>query len=179
MGQVLTGRPAEGLRPTTGEGLQPGAELDGTADVGPTHGSTATGHGRTVLCRMKGVGKHFSGAWACRGVDLTILAGEVHAVLGENGAGKSTLMKLLHGVHAPDEGSIEIDGRAVTFSSPRDAEDAGVAMIPQELDLFPDLSVCENLYVGRQRPRTRFGAFDWAAMRREARAVFSEARPRH
>ena len=102
------------------------------------------------------------------------MAGEFHAVLGENGAGKSTLMKLLHGVHAPDEGVIEIDGRVLTFASPRDAEAAGVAMIPQELDLFPDLSVYENLYIGRQRPRTRFGAFDWAAMRREARAVFAK-----
>ena len=68
---------------------------------------------------------------------------------------------------------IEVGDRALTFASPRDAEAAGVAMIPQELDLFPDLSVYENLYVGRARPRTRFGAFDGAAMRREARAVFA------
>ena len=126
------------------------------------------------LCRMRGVGKQFGGTWACRGVDLTVVAGEVHAVLGENGAGKSTLMKLLHGVYTIDEGSIEVAGKALTFASPRDAEAAGVAMIPQELDLFPDLSVCENLFVGRSRPRTRFGAFDWAAMRDEARAVFTK-----
>lgn len=174
MGQVLTSRPLKGPRPTTGEVLQPGSELDGTAAAAPPQTSAKTERDRVVLCRLRGVGKHFSGAWACRGVNLTVLAGEVHAVLGENGAGKSTLMKLLHGVHAPDEGSIEIDGRAMAFASPRDAEAAGVAMIPQELDLFPDLSVCENLYVGRQRPRTRFGAFDWAAMRREARAVFAK-----
>ncbi len=118
---------------------------------------------------MRGVGKQFGGVWACRGVDLTILAGEVHAVLGENGAGKSTLMKILHGVYVPDEGSIEVNEQTLTFASPRSAEAAGIAMIPQELDLFPDLSVCENLYVGRTRPRTRFGAFDWAAMRKEAR----------
>ncbi len=127
-----------------------------------------------VLCDMRGVGKQFGGVWACRGVDLTILAGEVHAVLGENGAGKSTLMKILHGVYVPDEGSIAMNEQTLTFASPRSAEAAGIAMIPQELDLFPDLSVCENLYVGRTRPRTRFGAFDWAAMRKEARGVFDK-----
>lgn len=174
MGQMLTSRLPEEPRPPTGAVLQPGSEPGETTPLAPSHSPTVAEPDRAVLCRMRGVGKHFSGAWACRGVDLTVLAGEVHAVLGENGAGKSTLMKLLHGVHAPDEGSIEIDGRAMTFASPRDAEAAGVAMIPQELDLFPDLSVCENLYVGRQRPRTRFGTFDWAAMRGEARAVFAK-----
>ncbi len=125
-----------------------------------------------VLCEMRNVGKQFGGVWACRGIDLTVRGGEVHAVLGENGAGKSTLMKLLHGVYSPDEGHIARDGQEVVFGSPRDAERSGIAMIPQELDLFPDLTVCENLFVGRTRPRTRFGAFDWGAMRREARAVF-------
>ena len=172
MGQVLTSRSCNGARPETGGTLQPSLEAGGTANV--ERPSDAVGAERAVLCRLKGVGKHFSGVWACRGVDLTVVAGEFHAVLGENGAGKSTLMKMLHGVHEPDEGSIEIDGRALSFASPRDAEAAGVAMIPQELDLFPDLSICENLYIGRQRPRTRLGTFDWAAMRREARAVFAK-----
>lgn len=171
MGRVLTSPFREGSRSATGEAVRP--EMGPDKAVATAHPS-ANGQDRRVLCHMRGVGKHFSGAWACRGVDLTVRAGEVHAVLGENGAGKSTLMKLLHGVHAPDEGTVEIDGRAMTFASPRDAEAAGVAMIPQELDLFPDLSVCENLYVGRRRPRTRFGAFDWAAMRLEARAVFAK-----
>ena len=126
----------------------------------------------TVLCELQGIGKQFGGSWACRFISLIVRAGEVHAVLGENGAGKSTLMKLLHGAHAPDEGSIFVGGRAVAFASPQDAERAGIAMIPQELDLFPDLSVCENLFVGRARPRTRLGIFDWVAMRRQADAVF-------
>ena len=123
-------------------------------------------------CRLVGVGKQFGGIWACRAVDLEIRAGEVHAVMGENGAGKSTLMKMLHGVHLPDEGTVEVAGNAVSLGSPRAAEAAGIAMVPQELDLFPDLSVVENLFVGRARPRTRFGTFDWPAMRREAAAAF-------
>ena len=125
-----------------------------------------------VLCELHEIGKQFGGVWACRHISLTIKSGEVHAVLGENGAGKSTLMKLLHGVYAPDEGQISREGKHVSFATPRDAEKAGIAMIPQELDLFPDLSVCENLFVARARPRTRLGTFDWRAMRAQARAVF-------
>lgn len=125
-----------------------------------------------VACRLVGAGKRFGGIWACRGVDLEIRAGEVHAVMGENGAGKSTLMKMLHGVHLPDEGHVEVGGLLVSLGSPRAAEDAGIAMVPQELDLFPDLSVVENLFVGRARPRTRFGAFDWNGMRRQAAVAF-------
>ncbi len=125
-----------------------------------------------TACRLVGAGKRFGGIWACRNVDLEIKAGEVHAVLGENGAGKSTLMKMLHGIHLPDEGHVEVAGRVVSLTSPRVAEAAGIAMVPQELDLFPDLSVVENLFVGRTRPRTRLGAFDWAKMRRQAAAAF-------
>ncbi|QPC95536.1 sugar ABC transporter ATP-binding protein [Mesorhizobium sp. INR15] len=124
------------------------------------------------VCRLVGVGKRFGGIWACRSVDLAIRPGEVHAVMGENGAGKSTLMKMLHGVYVPDEGQVEVAGRVVSLTSPRAAEAAGIAMVPQELDLFPDLSVVENLFVGRVRPRTRFGTFDWDAMRRQAAAAF-------
>ena len=71
-------------------------------------------------------------------------------------------------MHLPDEGQVEVFGRVVTLTSPRVAEAAGIAMVPQELDLFPDLSIVENLFVGRKRPRTRFGTFDWPAMRRAA-----------
>ena len=128
--------------------------------------------GVSTACRLIGVGKRFGGIWACRNVNLEIRPGEVHAVMGENGAGKSTLMKMLHGVHLPDEGHVEVGGRVVSLTSPRAAEAAGIAMVPQELDLFPDLSVVENLFVGRARPRTRLGTFDWGAMRRQAAAAF-------
>ncbi len=126
-----------------------------------------------VACRLIGAGKQFGGIWACRNVDLEVQAGEVHALMGENGAGKSTLMKMLHGVHLPDEGQVEVFGQVVTLTSPRVAETAGIAMVPQELDLFPDLSIVENLFVGRRRPRTRLGTFDWPAMRRAATAAFA------
>jgi len=119
------------------------------------------------------VTKRFGGITACQEVTFDVRAGEVHALVGENGAGKSTLMKLLHGLYGPDEGQLEVDGRSVSFASPRDAEAAGIAMIPQELDLFPDLSVTENLFVGKPRPRTRWGGYDWRAMARRAEAAFA------
>jgi len=175
MGQVSTDRSLQAPRLAASPDVAGAGPFD--RSTGTSAGSVSAlsdGASERVLCRLAGIGKHFAGAWACRGVDLMVHAGEVHAVLGENGAGKSTLMKLLHGVYQPDEGVIEVDGRECRFASPRDAETAGIAMIPQELDLFPDLSVCENLYIGRTRPRTRFGAFDWAAMRREARSVFEK-----
>jgi ABC-type sugar transport system ATPase subunit len=78
-------------------------------------------------------------------------------------------MKIVDGLYGPDEGTVEVGGAVAAFSSPRDAEAAGIAMIPQELDLFPELSVAENLFVGRKRPRTRWGGLDWEAMRVEAR----------
>ncbi|BBL79165.1 ribose import ATP-binding protein RbsA [Rubrobacter xylanophilus] len=129
---------------------------------------TAPGGREAPVFRLRGVTKRFGGVVAVEGVDFELLGGEVHALVGENGAGKSTLMKIVGGLHAPDEGSLEVGGEPAAFSSPRDSEAAGIAMIPQELDLFPELTVAENLYVGRRRPRTRWGGIDWGRMRREA-----------
>src|SRR5215204_4346013 len=122
-----------------------------------------------TVFRLLNVTKRFGGVTAVEGVNFDLRPGEVHALVGENGAGKSTLMKIVHGLYTPDEGTLEVGGEAVEFSSPRDAEVAGIAMIPQELDLFPELSVTENLFVGRHRPRTRWGTLDRTAMRSEAR----------
>jgi ABC-type sugar transport system ATPase subunit len=122
-----------------------------------------------AVFRLRGVTKRFGGVTAVENVDFDLRPGEVHALVGENGAGKSTLMKMVHGLYTPDEGTLEVGDRAVEFSSPRDAESAGIAMIPQELDLFPELSVTENLFVGRHRPRTGWGGLDRSAMRAEAR----------
>jgi rhamnose transport system ATP-binding protein len=94
---------------------------------------------------------------------LQLWPGEVHALLGENGAGKSTLVKVLAGVHAHDAGELRLQGRPVRFRSPADARDAGIAVIYQEPTLFGDLSVAENVYMGRQ-PRKRFGLIDHAGM---------------
>jgi ABC-type sugar transport system ATPase subunit len=93
--------------------------------------------------------------------------------MGENGAGKSTLVNILHGLHPPDEGTIAIAGHVVHFASPREAEAAGIALIPQEIDLFPDLSLAENLFAGSVRPRRRGLGFDWAQMHRRAQTILA------
>jgi ribose transport system ATP-binding protein len=108
------------------------------------------------LIRVAGVTKRFGGVQALRGVNLEVLPGEVHALLGENGAGKSTLIKILSGVHAYDEGSIEIAGKRVAFESPAQSRAAGVAVVYQDLSLVESLSVGANLMLGRE-PRTRLG----------------------
>ena len=135
----------------------------------PETGGTATTSEATTVFRLRNVTKRFGGVTAVEDVDFDLRPGEVHALVGENGAGKSTLMKMVHGLYPPDEGTLEVGGEVVEFSSPRDAEAAGIAMIPQELDLFPELSVTENLFVGRRRPRTGWGGLNQNAMRAEAR----------
>lgn len=121
---------------------------------------------------MRGIGKSFLGVRVLSGVDLDAQAGQVHAVVGENGAGKSTLMKILAGVHAPDEGAIEIDGVPVSFSHPVDAQRAGVAIIHQEFNLLPQRSVAENVFLGREPVRR--GLVDRAAMERETSRLLQE-----
>lgn len=122
---------------------------------------------------LRGIAKNFAGVDVCKDIDLEISAGEVIALVGENGAGKSTTMKCLYGLYAPSEGHIEVAGEPVQFGSPRDAEAAGISMIPQELDLFPELSIVENLFVGQARPRHRWGGFDHRAMRRRASSIMA------
>lgn len=117
----------------------------------PVHGLA-----QTPLVRVSGVTKHFGGVQALRGVNLEVLPGEVHALLGENGAGKSTLIKILSGVHRHDGGRIELAGREVAFASPAESRAAGVAVVYQDLSLVESLSVGANLMLGRE-PRTRFG----------------------
>ncbi|WP_300342604.1 sugar ABC transporter ATP-binding protein [Nesterenkonia sp.] len=97
---------------------------------------------------MEGITKAFPGVKALTDVDLTARAGEVHAIVGENGAGKSTLMKILAGVHTPDEGTITLDGEQVRFGSPLEAKQNGIGMVYQEINLVPDLSVAENIGLG-------------------------------
>jgi ribose transport system ATP-binding protein len=102
------------------------------------------------VLRLRGVGKEFFGTSVLRDIDLTLYPGQVHALVGENGAGKSTLMKIVAGVHHPDTGSIELDGSPVSFPTPLDAQQAGVATVFQEFNLLPDRSVAENVYLGRE-----------------------------
>ncbi|MEU6861095.1 sugar ABC transporter ATP-binding protein [Glycomyces sp. NPDC046736] len=106
------------------------------------------------LLDMQGIGKAFLGVQVLSSVDLRIEPGEVHALVGENGAGKSTLMKILAGVHAPDAGTVELGGRAVSFTHPLQAQHAGIASVFQEFNLLPELTVAENVHLGRE-PRRR------------------------
>ncbi|MFI6761687.1 sugar ABC transporter ATP-binding protein [Micromonospora sp. NPDC050417] len=109
-----------------------------------------------VLLRMQGITKRFFGVTVLDRVDLDCRQGEIHAVMGENGAGKSTLMKILVGAYQPDGGRISIEGTEVRFGHPRQALDEGVSIVHQELNLLPERTVAENIWLGRE-PRRRFG----------------------
>lgn len=102
---------------------------------------------------MKGIVKRFPGVLACNSVDFDLNAGEVHGLLGENGAGKSTLMKILYGMHQPDEGEIIVDGEPLRFRSPADALDAGIGMIHQHFMLVPTMTVAQNVALGQPSGR--------------------------
>lgn len=122
------------------------------------------------ILQMTNVSKNFAGVHALRAVSFDLKPGEVHALLGENGAGKSTLVKVITGVHQPDTGEIYLDGRQVHFSSAHDSRQAGIAAIYQELSLFPDLDIAENIFIGRQ-PTRPGGMVDWRKMYRNAVAL--------
>src|SRR4051812_20306243 len=120
------------------------------------------------LLDLRGIKKSFGGVRALRGVSFDLRAGEIHALLGENGAGKSTLIKTLGGIHTPDAGEILMEGRPTRISSPAAAGKLGIRVIHQELALAPNLSVAENLFLGREPGR--LGFVDKAAMKREGAA---------
>ncbi|MGD1048201.1 MAG: sugar ABC transporter ATP-binding protein [Candidatus Krumholzibacteriaceae bacterium] len=110
----------------------------------------------STLLEVSGLRKAFPGVQAIKDGSLELRAGEIHALVGENGAGKSTLIKILTGVHAPDEGTVAVDGEARRFASPIEAYRAGIAAIYQEFTLIPALSIAANLFLGREK--TRLGA---------------------
>jgi len=128
-------------------------------------------HSAPPLLAMRGIGKRFPGVVALDGVDFTVDAGEIHALLGENGAGKSTLIKVLTGVHTADAGTIALAGEPIRPASPKDAERCGISTVYQEVNLIPTLSVAENIGLGRQPGR--FGFLNWRALRRHAREVLA------
>ena len=121
------------------------------------------------LIEFRDITKRFGTAAALSSVSFAGHSGSVHAITGENGAGKSTLIKLLAGVFAPDSGEILLKGKRISFSRVADARDAGISTVFQELTLLPNLTIAENLFLGRE-PR-RFGLVDRRAMRRQARAA--------
>ncbi len=122
------------------------------------------------LLSLVGIGKSFPGVQALRAVSFDIRPGEVHALLGENGAGKSTLIKIISGVHAADAGSLLLDGHPIRLVGPQAARAAGIATIYQELLLFPELTVAENVFMGHA-PRRRGRRLDWKAMRSATEAL--------
>jgi ABC-type sugar transport system ATPase subunit len=122
------------------------------------------------VLELKNVSKKFPGVQALDNARFDVLPGEVHALLGENGAGKSTLIKIVSGVHKPDAGEIFIDGQRVSFNNPREAQAKGVATIYQELILYPQLTVAENIFMGHA-PRGMLGMVNWGEMRKQARDV--------
>ncbi|WP_238017632.1 sugar ABC transporter ATP-binding protein [Dactylosporangium sp. AC04546] len=124
------------------------------------------------LLALDGVSKSFGAVAALRDVRLELHAGEAHALVGENGAGKSTLVKILAGAHAPDTGTLTLDGKPLTFAGPADARAAGIAVIYQEPTLFPDLSVAENIFMGRQ-PLRGLRRIDAGEMRRRTAELFT------
>ncbi len=122
--------------------------------------------------RLTNISKSFAGVHALRGVQLELHSGEVHALLGENGAGKSTLVKVITGVHQPDTGEIYLNDRRIHLADPRAAAAQGISAIYQELSIFPDLDIAENIFVGR-RP-TRFkGWVDWRKIYRESEQLLN------
>jgi ribose transport system ATP-binding protein len=125
------------------------------------------------VLEMRGIGKTFPGVVALDGVDLTLHAGEVHMLLGENGAGKSTLMKILSGAYRKDTGEVRMNGAPVDIASPRDALDRGIRVIYQELNLVPNLSVAENIFLGAL-PSRAGGLVDWATLHDRADALLRD-----
>ena len=126
----------------------------------------------TDLVRMEGIDMRFPGVHALKDVSFDLGAGEVHALMGENGAGKSTLMKVLSGVYQPGAGRILIDGQEVKLPTPKAAQDQGIGIIHQELALMKDLTVGQNIFIGRE-PRKSFGRLDEGRLNADAAALFA------
>ncbi len=129
--------------------------------------------GEHPILEMKGISKRVPGVQALSGVDFRLLPGEVHALMGQNGAGKSTLIKVMTGVHPPDAGTILLEGKPIAPRSPQDAQDLGISTVYQEVNLCPNLSVAENIFLGRGGSGTY--AIDWRTLRRRAEALLADA----
>ncbi len=125
-----------------------------------------------ILLHMKSISKSFPGVKALKGVDLEVKKGEVHALMGENGAGKSTLIKVLTGVHIEDEGEIYFEDKQIFTNTTLQAQKCGISTIYQELDLIPELSICENIFLGREIMKK--GIIDWKATQKRAKEILDD-----
>lgn len=134
--------------------------------------STVDGQEREPILQMSGIYKHFPGVKALNNVSFRLFPGEVHALMGENGAGKSTLIKVLTGVYSIDQGAVTLGGRSVTIHSPLEAQAVGISTVYQEVNLCPNLTVAENIFIGRE-PR-RLGRILWKEMNRKAEQLLRD-----
>lgn len=126
---------------------------------------------KTPILIMEGIVKEFPGVKALSNVNLQLFPGEVHALMGENGAGKSTLIKVLTGVYPIDEGSVTLEGQPIHITNPLEAQGVGISTVYQEVNLCPNLSVAENIFIGRQIMKK--GRIDWKEMNRRAEEILS------
>lgn len=124
------------------------------------------------ILQMTGIHKQFPGVKALSGVNFRLFPGEVHALMGENGAGKSTLIKVLTGVYTADAGSVVMNGRTIAVHNPQEAQHAGISTVYQEVNLCPNLSVAENIYIGNE-PRS-LGRIRWKEMNRNAERLLQD-----
>lgn len=125
----------------------------------------------TPIIEFTGVSKRFGGVRALQGVSFAVPRGEVHALVGENGSGKSTLIRICGGVFAPDDGTILLDGREVSFADPLESRLAGISVVHQEIPICPDLTAAQNVFLGHELPK-RGGLIDWSGVNQRAQAVF-------
>src|SRR5476649_1133891 len=136
----------------------------------------ANGVGVAPTLELNGIHKTFGGVKALSNVALRLYPGEVHTLMGQNGAGKSTLIKVLTGVYTPDSGQIVMAGQAIQPASTLDAQALGISTVYQEVNLCPNLSVAENIFIGRY-PR-KFGRIDWRGMQQQAVALLERMKIR-
>jgi len=143
--------------------------MSDTVALDRPHGTTSDA--AAPLLEINGIIKIFPGVIALDDVRFRLRAGTVHALMGENGAGKSTLMKIIAGIYVPDQGEVRIKGRPLVLKGPLDALNNGIAMIHQELNLMPYMTVAENIWI-RREPKTRLGFVDHGELRRRTQALF-------
>src|SRR6202048_4910323 len=140
------------------------------AQQNPTASSLVRPPGEPALA-LRNISKTFPGVRALDDVSFDVWPGEVHALLGENGAGKSTLIKIISGVYPPGSGEMQVNGKAVHFAHPREAQAQGNATIYQEFSLYPELTVAENIFSGNMARTLGGFALDWGRAAREAAAL--------
>ena len=148
--------------------LTPSSDRDGSA--------TTSAGAEPPLIEVRNLVKHFGPVVALAGVSLTVRAGEVHCLVGDNGAGKSTLIKTLSGVYRPSRGDFLFEGKPVSFSSPREALDLGIATVFQDLAMIPLLSITRNFFMGREPVKNRLGPFSFMDMALADRIVHEDMR---